>query len=94
MGIENLFSTIKKNKLTSNSLNINEKISCNYLYIDFNSIIYLVSDILESDFNYYLYCLIINNKDDKCIIIEEKYNFTFRKYEEYCELYKRYIYCI
>jgi len=89
MGIENLFSTIKKNKLTNNTLfntntNIDDKISCNYLYIDFNSVIYLVTDILESDFNYYLYCLIINKKDDKCISIEQKYNFNFNSYEEYC----------
>ena len=83
MGIENLFTTIKKNKLTSQSLNIDEKISCNYLYIDFNSLIYLVSDILEYDFNYYLYCLIINKKDDNCITIEKKYNFNFDSYEEY-----------
>ena len=97
MGIENLFSTIKKNKLTHNSLNSlnslnssneseNDKISCNYLYIDFNSLIYLVTDILESDFNYYLYCLIINKKDDKCNMIEQKYNFNsnINSYEEYC----------
>jgi 5'-3' exonuclease len=85
MGIENLFNTIKKNKLTADSLNIDEKINCNYLYIDFNSVIYIVSDILESDFNYYLYCLIINKKDDNCFRIEKKYNFIYDSYEEFCE---------
>ena len=74
MGIESFFNTITKNKIISESLLINEKIDCDYLYIDFNSIIYIVADILENDINYYLYSIIINKKDEKCILIEKKYD--------------------
>lgn len=82
MGIENLISTIRKNKITSSFIT-DDKIECQHLYIDFNSIIYIVIDTLESDFNYYLYCLISNKKDNKCTEIENKYNFNFDTYEEY-----------
>ena len=87
MGIENFFNTITKNKIISDSLLINDKIMCDYLYIDFNSIIYIVSDILESEINYYLYSIIINKKDDKCINIEKKYNINFNTIDEFKEYF-------
>ena len=45
MGIESFFNTITKNKIISESLLINEKIDCDYLYIDFNSIISITSRV-------------------------------------------------
>lgn len=101
MGIESFFNTITKNKIISESLLINEKIDCDYLYIDFNSIIYIVADILENDINYYLYSIIINKKDEKCILIEKKYDINFNNMNEFKEyftqdkignLVKKYIY--
>jgi 5'-3' exonuclease len=83
MGIENFFNTITKNKISSTSLIIEKKIDCNYLYIDFNSILYITSSEFEHDVNYYLYSLIINEKDDKSLNIEEKYNINFNTIEEF-----------
>lgn len=83
MGIENFFNTITRNKIVSESLKIQEKIECNYLYIDFNSILYILSAEFENDVNYYLYTLIINDKDDKAKDIEEKYNINFTNIQEF-----------
>ena len=101
MGIESFFNTITKNKILSESLLINEKINCDYLYIDFNSIIYIVADILENEINYYLFSIIINKKDEKAISIEKKYEINFNNIDEFKEYYtqdkignlvKKYIY--
>lgn len=83
MGIESFFNTITKNKISSDLLLIENKINCNYLYIDFNSILYILSSEFENDVNYYLYCLIINEKDDKSNLIENKYNINFTTIEEF-----------
>jgi hypothetical protein len=83
MGIESFFNTITKNKISSDLLLVENKINCNYLYIDFNSILYILSSELENDINYYLYYLIINEKDDKSNLIENKYNINFTTIEEF-----------
>jgi len=83
MGIESFFNTITKNKIISESLLIKEKINCNYLYIDFNSIIYIVADILENEINYYLFSIIINKKDEKCVTIEKKYDIHLNNIDEF-----------
>lgn len=82
MGIENFFNIIKKNFFTE-KINKEERIYCDYLYIDFNSIIYTVSNTLENDINYYLYSLIINQIDDESKDISEKYDFKITNIDEF-----------
>jgi 5'-3' exonuclease len=83
MGIENFFNTIIKNNISSDLLLIEEKINCNYLYIDFNSILYILSQELEKEINYYLYSIIINEHDEFTDKIEEKFNIKFVNVEEF-----------
>jgi len=83
MGIENFFNTLTKTKICSQTSTKLNDIKCNYLYIDFNSIIYSVSELVEYDLNYYLYSIIINDKDDKCISIEDTYNVCFTTTQEF-----------
>jgi 5'-3' exonuclease len=69
MGIERFFSSIQENNITnlrsSFSKDLEKRLDTNHLYIDFNSIVYIVSNKLISDFNYLLYKVITNNLDDK-----------------------------
>ena len=83
MGIESFFNTIIKNDISSDLLIIEEKIACNFLYIDFNSILYILSNELEKDINYYLYALIINEFDETTNKIENKYNIKFTNINEF-----------
>jgi 5'-3' exonuclease len=83
MGIENFFNTIIKNDISSDLLLIEEKIKCDFFYIDFNSILYILSNELEKDINYYLYALIINEFDGDTDKIELKYNIKFTTINEF-----------
>lgn len=76
MGINNFFNTLVKTKICPKTLLTNIKLNCNYLYIDFNSIIHLMVDKVEYDLNYYLYSILINDKDDQSIKIEKEYNIS------------------
>ena len=42
MGIENFFNTIIKTNICPKSYLKTIKLECNYLYIDFNSIVYII----------------------------------------------------
>lgn len=87
MGIENFFNSIIKNKIISENLLVTNKIDVEYLFIDFNSIVYSVSDTIEKDFNYLLYAIIINELDDDNIKrIYTEYNIsinTIKGFEEF-----------
>lgn len=87
MGIDNLFGSISKidlfKKQNGVTINLKNKIQCDYLYIDFNSIIYIVTQKMDSDLNYLLYAIIINKIDDRCKEIQKIWNIPSLKYEQY-----------
>ena len=65
MGIERFFNSLKKVGSMSKEgiiLGIVEKLDANYLYIDFNSIIYNIASDIEHELNYLLYSIILLNK--------------------------------
>ena len=91
MGIENFFNTLIKTKIYDRE-QLEKKIKCNHLYIDFNSIVYIIFDKIEYDSNYYLYSIIIkdninniNNNDDDEIVkkIELQYNIKLETIDEF-----------
>lgn len=67
MGIERFFSSIEKNNITNidNSFTnkLNNKLDTEALFIDFNSIVYLVKAKVISDLNKILYYIIIDKVD-------------------------------
>ncbi len=83
MGIENFFNTLVKTKICPKSFLKSIDLKCDYLFIDFNSIIYLISSQIEYELNYYLYGLIINEKDDECLEIEKDYQINMNTVEEF-----------
>lgn len=92
MGIENFFNGITKNKIISQNLMITEKIDIENLFIDFNSIIYSISDKLEKDFNYLLYEIIIDdikNTSDKINKINTEYNINIKTLEEFTNYFTK-----
>jgi hypothetical protein len=68
MGIERFFNSLSKNIniKTKNGivLGFETKLDCNYLYIDFNSIIYTIVSKIEEELNYLLYSIIIKDFDN------------------------------
>ncbi len=83
MGIENFFNTIIQSEKFDKLELINKEIKCEYLFIDFNSIIYIISNKVEYEINYYLYSLIINEKDDYTAEIEKLYNINLNSVGEF-----------
>jgi 5'-3' exonuclease len=83
MGIENFFNTLVKTKICPKSFLKSIDLKCDYLFIDFNSIIYIISSQIEYEINYYLYALIINEKDDLCLEIEKDYEIKMETVEEF-----------
>ncbi len=85
MGIENFFNTLIKNKIINKKYFEDEidKIECDYLYIDFNSIVHLIVDNFEYDINYYLYSLIISEKDEYSNNIEKEYNIQYESVDDF-----------
>ena len=83
MGIENFFNTIIKTKMCPKTLLKSIKLKCDYLFIDFNSIIYLISNKTEKELNYYLYSIIINSKDEFCLKVEREYNINLNSLDEF-----------
>lgn len=82
MGIKNFFNSIIYNNEEIGNKAIlknvkKNKISCNFLYIDFNCIMYLVAEKIEVELNNLLYKLItkkIDENDSHFIFIKNKYN--------------------
>lgn len=64
MGIEGFFKFLSKASFTTKDLD--KKIKCKQLYIDFNSILYCVTADIENDIRYIQYSKIINKIDDRC----------------------------
>lgn len=96
MGIERFFNSLVKNKHIEQDgiiVGLEDKIIANYLYIDFNSIIYNIISILENELNYLLYSIILHEKnndefDDKTIMIAQKWsleltNISINEYKKY-----------
>jgi hypothetical protein len=65
----------------------NQKIECNNFYIDFNSIVYTISAIIETEINYILYDIIINETSEETKKLKTKYNIdhikTVNDFDEY-----------
>ena len=62
MGIERFFNSLVKNKtIKENGIDIGlkNKINADYVYIDFNSVIYNIITDIEHDLNYLLYDIIL-----------------------------------
>lgn len=91
MGIEKFFNSLKlQNSLLKESIvtNIEKKIDCDYLYIDFNSIIYTIANETETSMNYLLYSIIINEISEITKQHAEKLHFnlenaTLESYNQY-----------
>lgn len=90
MGIEQFFSSIESNNITnlesSFTKKLEKKIITDNLYIDFNSIIYIVSQKIVNDLNYILYNLIINSSNIDSRLLEEyikEENMNFEKFKKY-----------
>lgn len=80
MGIERFFSSIEENNITNLEDNftykLQKRLKSQYLLIDFNSIIHIVSSIVVSDLNYLLYQIINQSyKDNK------KFNRLLQEYD-------------
>lgn len=79
MGIESLFSSIQDNKVANLEAEFSQvfvnKISATHFYVDFNSIVHVMSSKVIDELNYILYKIIINDyeKDKKVISYVEKY---------------------
>ena len=94
MGIEGIFNSLSKNDTIKTSdgivIGITKKIDCNYLHVDFTSILYLISNNIDKELAYLLYSIIINEflVDKKSIGISSKWNypidtasvFTYKKH--------------
>ncbi len=83
MGIENFFNTIINLETFDKSELITKDINGEYFFIDFNSIIYIISNKVEYEVNYYLYSLIINEKDEYTTQVEKQYNVNFSSVAEF-----------
>src|SRR3972149_4355176 len=77
MGIEQFFSSIEENSitnlLTSFTQKLEKRIHANYLYVDFNSIVYVTSSTVLSELNYLLYHIIIGEITPKFKKLAQQY---------------------
>lgn len=79
MGIELFFSSLQKNNITnlktSFTKTLQQQLDAEYLYIDFNSIVYVTRNKIVMDFNYMLYKIITNRyrEDKRCQKIIKEY---------------------
>lgn len=83
MGIENFFNGLIKNNYVDS--NVKYTVNCDMLYLDFNSIIYTIANKLENDVNYLLYCIIIQELDEKSIKIAKELGYTLKNIDENVE---------
>lgn len=91
MGIERFFNSLAKTETIKENgiiLGLKEKIESNYVYIDFNSIIYNIVSNIEKELNYLLYSIILfeddsNQLDEKSKSISESWKFSGNTVEEY-----------
>ena len=69
MGIEQFFSSIEENNITNLETSFTKilakQIKTHYLYIDFNSIVYITSASVKSDLNYILYKFLTKEYESK-----------------------------
>ena len=94
MGIESFFSSIAKTDVIQRddgiTLNLKTKVKTDYLYIDFNSIIYTIATTIETELNYLLYAIIVHEIDDFAKTIAKKLNYdltehSLKKYVAFIE---------
>jgi 5'-3' exonuclease len=80
MGIEKFFSSIESNKIANLyetfTATHSYQLNATYFYIDFNSIIHVISKKVTSDLNYVLYRIITNRINKKTEDICKHYNIT------------------
>jgi 5'-3' exonuclease len=78
MGIERFFKSIEQNNITNLnnefSRKLEHKIDTKYLFIDFNSIVYITSNKILYDINRLIYSNINNKKSEKISSIAKIYN--------------------
>ena len=82
MGIKNFYNSIIYNneEIGDRAITKNlkkKKNMCDFFYLDFNSILYLIADKIEVELNNVLYCLISNNFDSS---FESNFNYIKSKY--------------
>lgn len=68
MGIERFFNSLTKNESIKEHgivIGLKYKLNAEYLYLDFNSIIYNVITKIENDLSYLLYSLVLSEVDNK-----------------------------
>lgn len=84
MGIERFFNSMRRNETVmlqdGITMGLKEQLPCNYLYIDFNSIVYNVATDIDEELAYLLYDIIINsgpssNLDEKAMSIAKKWEY-------------------
>ena len=94
MGIERFFSSIVENKITNIkddfTYNLEKKLDTDYLYVDFNSIIYTTSYLVMTDMNYLLYKIITGKKNNRVDTILKNYDINSDKIES-VESFKNYL---
>jgi len=88
MGIEKFFNSMAKNRhINTNNKNIvtgfDDVLDSDYLYIDFNSIIYTLANNFENDVNYLLYSIIDGEFDEKTIKISKTFNYKDNSIESF-----------
>ena len=99
MGIERFFNSLIKNESIKKNgivMGLTQKINTEFLYLDFNSIIYNITSKVEKDLNYLLYSLILlsDNKlkyklDIHTIELCKQYNYDMEKSSKnHIEYYK------
>jgi len=78
MGIEGFFKTIQKESIWNEPSN-----KINYLYIDFNSILYIISAKIDYNLSYILLSIIHNNYDERFKKISLKMDYSGKTIESY-----------
>lgn len=83
MGIEKFFNSLVKNETLKkdNLLVLQNKITTNYIYIDFNSILYKIAQKIELDLNKLLYELLLDGKiTNESALIAKKWNYNIHDF--------------
>ena len=85
MGIERFYGTLVKSNVSAGKAvikNMTDKVDVDRLYVDFNSIVYYVAEIIEGSLNTLLYHAIIKKINDSDIETIKTYNITYDTSDE------------
>lgn len=82
MGIPKIFTSLSTNETiktkTGFILGFKKLMKCDYLYIDFNSIVYTIANQFDRDLNYLLYMIILNVPMKKTNIVDTPTNISIQ----------------